>query len=261
MRLPLNVFVILTAIFLMFMFAQDGKAIPKPTENDSVIKSPESQQPGIHKKEKPDSNEGFYLLNVDKLSGVFFVRLVINLISVTLLIRMIYFRRYRRKELFFTFFIFNFTIFLITYLLNKVDMGLGAAFGLFAVFSMLRYRTENIDTKDMTYLFLCIALGLITAIARASALELCILTGSMLTVTFLLESGLFLKKESSKIIQYEHIEMIKPENYTRLLNDLQTRTGLNIHRVAIGKIDFIRDMALITIYYSETDPASRISAE
>jgi hypothetical protein len=83
----------------------------------------------------------------------------------------------------------------------------------------------------------------------------------MLTVTFLLESGLFLKKESSKIIQYEHIEMIKPENYTRLLNDLQTRTGLNIHRVAIGKIDFIRDMALITIYYSETDPASRISAE
>jgi hypothetical protein len=236
-------------ITLGFFFVPEAKAISPVTEADSSIRS--CDYINTVKKQKQDPEEAFYAINVDRLSGNFFVRLVINFISVILLIRFIYFKRYKRKELFFTFFIFNFSIFLITYLLNKVDMGLGAAFGLFAVFSMLRYRTENIDTKDMTYLFLCIAMGLITAIAKASALELCILTGSILILTFLLESGFLLKKESTQTIQYEHIEMIKPENYGLLLNDLKTRTGLNIHRLSIGKIDFMRDTALITIYYSE----------
>jgi len=128
---------------------------------------------------------------------------------------------------------------------------LGAAFGLFAVFSMLRYRTENIDTKDMTYLFLAISIGLITAIAKASALELCILNCTILLITFLLEGGLLLKREMTKSIQYEHIELIKPENHDKLIADLKSRTGLDISRIAVGPIDFLKDTALIKVYYSE----------
>jgi hypothetical protein len=90
----------------------------------------------------------------DKLSGKFLMRLAIDLISVFIVVRLIYFKNYRRTDLFLTFFIFNLIIFLITFLLNKVEMSMGAAFGLFAVFSMLRYRTEGISAKDMTYLLL-----------------------------------------------------------------------------------------------------------
>jgi hypothetical protein len=196
-----------------------------------------------------DPEAFFYSMHMDKLSGTFFSRMGINFLSVFILIRLVYFRSYRRKDLFFTFFIFNFVIFLITFLLNKVDMGLGAAFGLFAVFSMLRYRTENIDTKDMTYLFLAIALGLITAIAKASALELCLLNGAVLLLTFFLEGGLILRNELTKMVQYEHIEFIKPENKSKLLEDLRTRTGLDIHRAVVEHIDFLKDTALIKVYY------------
>jgi len=98
-------------------------------------------------KKKNDTNAGFF--QMDKLSEKFFIRLLINLIAAFILIRLIYYSNYRKKELFFTYFTFNFIIFLITYFLNKVDMGIGAAFGMFAVFSMLLYRNENISTKDI----------------------------------------------------------------------------------------------------------------
>src|SRR6476620_2890813 len=104
----------------------------------------------------------------EKLSVKFFMRLAVDFLSVFVLIRFVYFPIYKSKEFFFTFFIFNLIIFLITYLLNKVDMSMGAAFGLFAVFSMLRYRTEGITTKDMTYLFIVIAIGLICAVSKAT---------------------------------------------------------------------------------------------
>src|ERR1043165_2072258 len=102
----------------------------------------------------------------DKLSDKFFWRLLIDLLSITVLVRFIYFRIYRKKDYLFTFYLFNIIIYIITYLLNKVDLSMGAAFGLFAVFSMLRYRTEGITIKDMTYLFLVIAIGLINAIIK-----------------------------------------------------------------------------------------------
>src|SRR6185295_7771706 len=111
-------------------------------------------------------SESFSLF--EKLSPKFFMRMGINLASMIILVRFIYFPAHKSREYFFTFFIFNLLIFLITYLLNKVEMSMGAAFGLFAVFSMLRYRTEGITIKDMTYLFLVIAIGLINAVAKGS---------------------------------------------------------------------------------------------
>src|SRR5262245_54746510 len=104
----------------------------------------------------------------EKLGGKFFLRLCIDLVSMFMLVRFIYFPALNGREYFFTFFIFNLLIFLITFLLNKVEMSMGAAFGLFAVFTMLRYRTEGISIKDMTYLFLVIAIGLINAVTKGS---------------------------------------------------------------------------------------------
>ena len=185
----------------------------------------------------------------DKLSSKLFVRLAIDLASIFILIRFIYFRNYRRTDLFLTFFVFNLVIFLITYLLNKVEMSMGAAFGLFAVFSMLRYRTEGISTKDMTYLFLVIAIGLIAAISKGSWDDLCIFAVIILVVTHLLESGWLIKKEYSKLVFYENIKLITPDRRGELMADLQKRTGLNVHRVEIQEIDFIKDSTTMMVYY------------
>lgn len=187
----------------------------------------------------------------EKLSAKFFSRLFIDFVSVFILIRFIYYPIYKNREFFFTFFIFNLIIFLITFLLNKVEMSMGAAFGLFAVFSMLRYRTEGISMKDMTYLFLVIAMGLITAISKGNWDELSLLNGIILVFTYLLESNVLLKKEASKTIQYENIEMIKPEFRQQLILDLESRTGIKINRISINKVDFLKDTAVIRIYYYE----------
>ncbi len=216
--------------------------------------SDESSLMDNFKKSKKDVEGTFYNMQIDKLSGKFFVRMLINFIAVLILIRLIYFPNYKKRELFFTFFAFNLIIFMITYLLNKVDMGMGAAFGLFAVFSMLRYRTENISAKDMTYLFLAIAIGLITAVSKASALELALINTLILGTTFLLEGSLFLKKEFSQTIEYENIDMIKPEMHPALISDLKERTGLNVHRISIGKVNFLKDTAMVKLYYYEEKP-------
>jgi hypothetical protein len=198
----------------------------------------------------PDvTSTGFALF--EKFSAKFFLRLIIDVISVFVLIRFIYFPIYRKKEFFFTFFIFNIIIFLITFTMNKVDMSMGAAFGLFAVFSMLRYRTEGISMKDMTYLFLVIAMGLLTAVSKGSWDELGLLNLIILLTTFILESNVFMKKEISKNVIYENIEMIKPENHQTLINDLQNRTGIKIHRISVGKVDFLKDIAQVKIFYYE----------
>ncbi|MBI2279091.1 MAG: DUF4956 domain-containing protein [Bacteroidetes bacterium] len=187
----------------------------------------------------------------EKLNLKFWTRITIDLVSVFVLVRFIYYPIYKNREFFFTFFIFNLIIFLITFLLNKVEMSMGAAFGLFAVFSMLRYRTEGISMKDMTYLFLAIAMGLITAVSKGNWDELSLLNLIIIAFTYLLESNLLLKKEASKVIQYENIEMIKPEFKEALIADLESRTGIKINRIAISKVDFLRDTAIIRIYYYE----------
>lgn len=185
-------------------------------------------------------------------------RLLIDISSVVILIRFIYYPIYKHRDLFFTFFIFNLIIFLISFLLNKVELSMGAAFGLFAVFSMLRYRTEDISIKDMTYLFLVIALGLVSAVIKVKNADdifenlfLIFINGIVLLITYLLESSVLMKKETMKQLTYENIELIKPERREDLIADLKTRTGINIHRLSIHKIDFLKDSAVIKIYYYE----------
>lgn len=187
----------------------------------------------------------------DHLSIKFFMRLGIDILSVFILIRFIYFPTYKTKEYFFTFFILNIIIFLVTYLMNKSDMSMGVAFGLFAVFGILRFRTEDISIKDMTYLFLVIAVGMINAISKGGWDELSLINIIILIFPYLLETNILMKKEEGKVIQYENIEMIKPENHEKLIEDLKNRTGLEVHRFSITKVDFLRDTATIRIYYYE----------
>jgi ribosomal protein S24E len=132
-----------------------------------------------------------------------------------------------------------------------VEMSMGAAFGLFAVFSMLRYRTEDISIKDMTYMFLVIAMGLINAVTKGSWDELLLVMSIIILVTWLLESRVLMRKEVSKIVMYENIELIKPENKQQLIEDLQNRLGVKVNSVTIGKIDFLRDTAQVQVHYYE----------
>ncbi len=187
----------------------------------------------------------------DKLSDKFFYRLLIDFISALVLIRFVYFPIYKKKDYFFTFIMLNILIFIMTYLLNKSDISMGAAFGLFAVFSMLRFRTESISIKDMTYLFIVIGIGLISAVLKGSNFELGFLNLIIIGTTYALDGNIFMKNELTQEIQYEHIENIKPENQELMKADLQTRTGLKIHKISVTRIDFLRDTAQVKIYYYE----------
>jgi hypothetical protein len=188
---------------------------------------------------------------LNRLPQKFFMRLGINLVTIWVLLRLIYLPSRRNREYIFTYFIFNILIFLITYLLNKVEMSIGAAFGLFAVFSMLRYRTENITMKDMTYLFLSIAIGLIMAVSKGSWDEFVILGAIILVFTYLMEHNILIRKEVSQMVNYEKIELIRPERRPELIRDLEERLGVKVNHVQINQIDFLRDAAQLQVYYYE----------
>ncbi|MGZ3866379.1 MAG: DUF4956 domain-containing protein, partial [Bacteroidia bacterium] len=175
---------------------------------------------------------------VSKISFRLATRILIDTATVFILVRYIYFPIYRHREYFFMFVIFNLIIFLVSFLLNKVELSMGAAFGLFAVFSMLRYKTDNISIKDMTYLFLSIAIGLVSAVTKIKGApdnyEYLFLIGinlTILAITYLLESKIFNKKEHIKTIIYENIELIQSNRQEELLADIRQRTGIDVHRV------------------------------
>jgi hypothetical protein len=187
--------------------------------------------------------------------GELISRFILNFIIAFILIRVIYYPIHKRKDYLFTYFLFNILIFLICFLLNSVKLKLGFAFGLFAIFGILRYRTEQLPIKEMTYLFLIIAIAIINSLSdkKISFVELLFTNVAIVSSTYLLEKVWLLRHESRKSIIYEKIELIKPENHKALIEDLKERTGLNIHRVQIGKIDFLRDVVTIKIFYFEDD--------
>lgn len=193
---------------------------------------------------------------ISKIATKYGIRLLIDLVSTYVLMQFIYFRFYKNKDLLFTYFVFNIVIFTISFLLNRVEISMGAAFGLFAVFSMLRYKTEEISIKDMTYLFLTIAIGIVSAVTRLKGVEdlyeylfLIAIITAMILVALMLESNWFMKQELFKTIYYEKIELIHPRRYDEFLEDLRSRTGIDIHRAEVQKIDFLRDTAQVKIYF------------
>jgi hypothetical protein len=185
----------------------------------------------------------------DKLGEKFFMRLLVDVVAVSIIVFAIYLPNYKKRDHLFTFFMFNVIIYIITYLLSKVEMSFGAAFGLFAVFSLLRYRTENISEKDMTYLLLFIAMGLINSTVKGTYFESFILNGILMLVAWILDGGKLVKNEKTQTILYEKIELVRDDKVEELRHDLMNRTGLQIHKVSVVHIDFLKDCAELKIYY------------
>ena len=185
----------------------------------------------------------------EEINPVFVVKLTLDLISVSVLSWFIYLKRHKRSDLILTFFSFNVVVFLISYLLNRVELSTGAAFGLFAIFSMLRYRTEGISARDMTYLFFSIALGLIMAVSTGTFFEHVILAAFILGLTYALERGVFASQISVITIVYEKPELIHPDKRKELIEDLQHRTGLVINHVEIGDIDYLKDSVVLKVFH------------
>jgi len=179
-----------------------------------------------------------------------FMRFGFNLLICWIIIRYFYYRKSERKDFVFTFTLFSVTIFLLIYLLNSVKLQIGMGLGLFAIFGILRYRTEQVSVREMTYLFAIIGISVINGLALTVSYSALMATNIIFMVVTFLESRVYVKHTSSKIILYEKIELIKPDKADELKADLEKRTGLTILKVEVGHIDFLRDVAFIKVCYS-----------
>lgn len=179
---------------------------------------------------------------------------ILNMVVATLIVGFIYYPENRSKhEYVFTFFSFNILIYFISGLLRDIQMTIGFGFGLLAVFSTLRYRTEPVRVKDMTYLFIAITFPFMNTLFMATTMtfaELIIINAFVVLVILVLEKRWGIHYEADKEIYYEKIDLVRPENYGLLLADLSQRTGLPVNRAEVNSIDFIRDTAMLTIYYA-----------
>lgn len=182
-------------------------------------------------------------------------RFGINLSFLTLIIRFLYYKNARNKEYFFTYYMIGVIVFFLCFTLKKFELDLGMALGLFAIFGILRYRTNSIEIKEMTYLFVVIGVSVINSLANKKMSYAELLTAnSMVVVTLYLTEWFWtLKHLVSKSIVYEVIENIKPENHHLLKADLEERVGVEIEQITIGDIDFLKDTAEITIRYENKE--------
>ncbi|MGQ8336750.1 DUF4956 domain-containing protein [Sunxiuqinia sp. A32] len=181
------------------------------------------------------------------------LRFSFNLAVAVIIVRYIYYKKNKRKDYLFTYLLINTMVFLLTYLLSDVELKLGFAFGLFALFGILRYRTNPVQIKEMTYLFVLIGIAVTNSISIDYLPYMIVVISNILIIVILwiLEFALLLSHESSKRILYEKIDLIKENNREALIQDLKERTGINIHRVDIVSINFLRDTARVIIYYYE----------
>lgn len=193
------------------------------------------------------------IFNKDVFTLLF--RLVINLFFSTIIIRFIYYQKTKRKDYLFTYYLIGLITFFLCFALKKLDIDVGMGLGLFAIFGIIRYRTNPIEIKEMTYLFVVIGLAVVNSLAKKqiSIAEVLILNLVVVVLIGGLEYIWLLKHETRKTIIYERIELIKPEKYDEMLSDLKNRTGININRFDIGKIDFLNDTATVRIYYYDDE--------
>lgn len=178
-------------------------------------------------------------------------RFAINIFFLTLIIRYIYYPAAKRKDYMFTYFMISIIVFFLCFTLKKYELDIGMALGLFAIFGIIRYRTNPIEIKEMTYLFVVIGVSVINSLANKKMSYAEILVGNLIIVgaLVLLEKYWIVKNEVTKEILYEKIENIKPQHSDQLIADLEDRTGLTINKVSIGQVDFLKDTAVVTIYY------------
>jgi hypothetical protein len=205
---------------------------------------------------------GLDLIHLSGFTELVF-RFFLELCEVIFIVRYLYYPGTRRKDYLFSFLLISLLVFLICFLLESVKLQIGFAFGLFAIFGILRYRTNSIPIKEMTYLFVLLGISVINALAnkKISWAELAFTNAALVFIIYGLERLWLLKHESSKNIIYEKVYMILPEKREELKKDLEARTGLKINRIEIGRIDYLRDIARIIIYYYDYDRQINMAEE
>ena len=191
------------------------------------------------------------------------IRFVINLVVVSFIARKFYYPHSRRRDYMFIFILMAMSIFLLVSLMEGGGMELGAAMGLFAIFGIMRFRTEAVPIREMTYLFMLIALSVINAVARGDYHPKAdywdgvgIVTIVFVNLVFVLMAWLFetskiLSDSCSKYIKYDNVSLVAPDRRDELKADLEKRTGLKIQRIEVGMIDYLKDAVLIRIFYDE----------
>ena len=181
------------------------------------------------------------------------IRFSFNLLVAFIIIKLIYHRDYKGNDFVFTYFMFNSLIFFFAYLLGNIDINMGFGFGMFAVFAILRYRTDPIPIKEMTYLFIVITIGVINALSKTdvSYTSLLFTNIALVVLTFVLEKYWQNNLLIIRNVVYEKIENIKPENHHILLSDLKERTGLDIIRFEVRRTNFLRDTVNIRVFFKE----------
>ncbi|MBN1962597.1 MAG: DUF4956 domain-containing protein [Deltaproteobacteria bacterium] len=195
---------------------------------------------------------GFQMLLDPKDFGKLVLRLVVDLGVVAVIVRGVYLRTSQRRDIAFSCVLLNIITFSICLLLRKVPVELGFALGLFGVFSILRYRTEPIGIKDLTYLFVLIGVGMLNAVAnkKISLLELAFINLTIISATALLEIAPFMHRKDSRLFIYDNLALLKPDKHEDMLADLRQRTGLDITNFRINDVDMIREAAQVTVIYN-----------
>lgn len=225
--------------------AKKADAVNITIYDDDEIDSNEKMSVSV--KEKRQSDKFIDSEHVKNLLLAFFI----NLIAIMIIVRGLYYPKCKRGEFFFTYILIAISTFMLIYVLGDVKLKAGIALGLFAIFSIIRYRTEQVAIREMTYLFIIIALSAINGltVSELSIGEVLIINFLFIFSIWICESKLLISHYSYKVIKYDNISLITPDKRDELIADLEKRTGLKIEKVEVGAIDFLKDAAIVKMYY------------
>ena len=228
---------------------EKAEAVNVFIDYDDEFNQPEKMAVSV--KQKRQSDEFIDTDHVTKLLLAF----IINLIAIMIIMRWLYYPKCKRGEFFFTYILIAISTFMLIYVLGDVKLKAGIALGLFAMFSIIRYRTEQIAIREMTYLFIIIALSAINGltISELSIGEVIIINMHFISAIIICESKLLISHYSYKVIKYDNVNLITPDKREELIADLEKRTGLKVIKVEVGAIDFLKDAAIVKMYYKSNE--------
>ncbi len=196
------------------------------------------------------------------------IRFFLNLLVCWILVQFFYYKKSRRRDYYFTFMVFSAAMLMLLYIMGNVEVGIGLTLGLFAIFGVIRYRTETVPIREMTYLFVIIALAAVNGLApvfnlvgatsatphyelSAGTIGIMVISNALVVgLIWILESEHLLKHTSAKLILYDRIDLIVPEKRAELIADIEKRVGVKVSNLEVGHVDFLKDAAFIKIYYT-----------
>lgn len=191
-----------------------------------------------------------FILNNAGGLWLFLIGFIVNFVVVYIVVRFFYFPKSQRHDYLFTYILMSISIFLLIFILNDVKFKTGFALGLFAIFSIIRYRTDSMPVREMTYLFAVIAISVINAVIGGVAWQIMVGANVLMLLSILVVEAVRGKQTvASKLIMYDRIDLIKEEKRTEMIEDLKFRTGLDIVSVEVGHIDFLKDSAMLKVHY------------